>query len=271
MNYRHAFHAGNFADCMKHALLVVLIRALLRKPAAFCVLDTHAGIGQYDLTGPEATRSGEWQAGIQRLREMRPAALGDYLALVDMLGLYPGSPRLVRALLRPQDRLICCELHPDDAKLLRRHFAADRQVSVHHRDGREAIVALLPPAERRGLVLFDPPYEDPDEYDVLVKSLTMAQGRFRNGIFAAWYPIKHLGPVHDLHHALQASPVRDIVAAELHLRAPTDPARLNGCGLIVVNPPYGFTSAATTLLDALATALAEPGEGASRLLTLVAE
>ena len=164
MNYRHAFHAGNFADCMKHALLVWLIDALQAKPAPIFVLDTHAGAGRYDLkTGP-AQRTGEWRQGIDRLLEMPPPALGRYLGFIRTLGLYPGSPALVRAMLRPDDRLACCELHPDDVFQLRRLFARDTQVAVHQRDGWEALGGLLPPKERRGLVLIDPPYENPDEF-----------------------------------------------------------------------------------------------------------
>jgi 23S rRNA (adenine2030-N6)-methyltransferase len=271
LNYRHEFHAGNFADCMKHALLVWLLRALLRKPAPFAVLDTHAGAGRYDLTGAPAARSGEAVGGIVRLRDAAPAALADYLGLVEQLGLYPGSPVLTRALLRPFDRLICCELHPATATELQRCFAHDPLVGVHQRDAREAVRGLLPPGERRGLVLLDPSYEAPDEYDALVASLVAGHRRFRTGIFAAWYPIKHLAPVHALHAALQASGLRDIVAAELHLRAPVDPARLNGCGLVVINPPYGFVGAAQTLLASLHRALSDDESGGSRVLTLVAE
>ena len=159
MNYRHAFHAGNFGDCMKHALLVWLIRAMQRKPGAMLVLDTHSGIGRYDLTTGPAARTGEASRGILRLLDDPPAPLTDYVGLVRDLGLYPGSPVLTNALLRPQDRLVCCELHPADYAVLRSEFAGDRQVAVHHRNAWEALGALLPPAERRGLILIDPPYE----------------------------------------------------------------------------------------------------------------
>jgi 23S rRNA (adenine2030-N6)-methyltransferase len=139
MNYRHAFHAGNFADCVKHALLVWLVRAMQRKEAGLFILDTHAGIGAYDLTSEAATRTGEWRAGIGRLVDAPPGALADYVGLVKASDSYPGSPALVRALLRPQDRLVCCELHREDVATLRRRFARDRQVEVHHRDGWEAL------------------------------------------------------------------------------------------------------------------------------------
>lgn len=264
MNYRHAFHAGNFADCVKHALLAALVGALQRKPAPIFMLDTHAGAGRYDLSADPAQRTGEWRGGIGRLLDDPPKELADYIGLVRRVGLYPGSPYLLRSLLRPDDRLACCELHPDDHTTLRRLFAGDTAVAVHHRDGWEAPGALLPPKQRRGLVLIDPPYEAADEFDRLVHGLRTGHTRFRTGVFAAWYPIKHRAPVRDFHAALLASGIRDIVAAELMLREPTDPARLNGCGVLVINPPYRFETEAAPILAALLNRLGtrEPGEGA---------
>jgi 23S rRNA (adenine2030-N6)-methyltransferase len=263
MNYRHAFHAGNFADCMKHALLVWLLRAMARKPAAFAVLDTHAGAGRYDLAAGPAERTGEWRAGIGRLLDDPPPALADYVAVVAQCGLYPGSPALARALLRPQDRLVCCELHPEEHAALRRLYAHDRQVAVHRRDAWEALGALLPPAEKRGLVLVDPPYEANDEQERLLAGLRRGQARFRGGVFAAWYPVKHRAPVRALHTALRESGVRDVVAAELTLREPLDPARLNGSGLVVINPPYRFEQEVPALLEALLRRLGTGEAGAS--------
>ena len=272
MNYRHAFHAGNFGDCCKHALLVWLLRSLQRKPTPVFVLDTHAGAGRYDLTHGSALRTGEWRNGIARLLADAPVALAEYVGLVGELGLYPGSPALIRALLRPQDRLACCEVHPDDAASLRRCFAHDRQVALHRRDGWEALGALLPPAEKRGLVLIDPPYEAPDEFARVAAGLAQGRRRFRSGVFAAWYPIKHRAPVRAFHAAVRAGGLRDVVAAELLLREPTDPARLNGCGLLLVDPPYGFEQAAAVMLAALLDRLGErePGEGTA-VLRLVDE
>lgn len=267
MNYRHAYHAGNFADCFKHALLVWLLRALQRKPAPFMVLDTHAGTGSYDLTEGPATRTNEAQGGIFRLLDSPDPALADYLGVVRALGLYPGSPAIIRHLLRPDDRLVCCELHPEDSGVLRARFGRDKQVSVHFRDGYEALRGLLPPPEKRGLVLIDPPFEQPDEFYRLADALKLAHRRFPTGILAAWYPIKHRAPPRGFHTALKESGLRDIVAAELWLREPLDPAKLNGCGLLVVNPPYRFNEEAGTLLGALLAHLGwgDPGAGTDML------
>jgi 23S rRNA (adenine2030-N6)-methyltransferase len=278
VNYRHAFHAGNFADCMKHALLVWMLRALARKPAGFMVLDTHAGVGRYDLGGDEAGRTGEWRGGIGRLLAARdggmafPEGLGDFLALTDRLGLYPGSPALIEALLRPADRLICCELHPEDHAGLRDLMRGRVQVATHLRDGYEAMRAFLPPRERRGLVLLDPPFEAPDEFARLAAALRQGYLKFPSGVYAAWYPIKHRAPARAFHAAIVEAGLRDVVAAELLLREPTDPDRLNGCGLLVVNPPWPFMEAAEPMLGALAAILGEgePG-GGGRLIRLAAE
>jgi 23S rRNA (adenine2030-N6)-methyltransferase len=263
MNYRHAFHAGNFADCMKHALLMWLLRAIARKPAPFVVLDTHAGAGQYDLEAKPATRTSEWHSGIARLLKNPVVELADYIAVVRECGLYPGSPVLIRALLRPQDRLICCERHPEEYAALKCIMQGDARVSVHHRDAWEAMRGLLPPAERRGLVFIDPPYEAADEFSRLAGALREGHARFATGMFAAWYPIKHRAPVREFHATMRA--LRDVVVGELWLREPLDPARLNGCGLLLVNPPYRFETEALLILRALLSRLGagEPGAGVS--------
>lgn len=270
MNYRHAFHAGNFADCMKHCLLVWLLRAMQRKPAPIFVLDTHAGAGRYDLTGEQARRTGESELGIGRLLARRPPneadSLDDYLALVRPLvagepPAYPGSPLLVRGLLRADDHLACCELQPDDHAALRRLFARDPRVSVHHRDAWEAIGALLPPKQKRALVLIDPPFEAQDEFARVLQGLRTAHALMPSAVLAAWYPIKTRRRVRDFHDGIQAIPLRDTIAAELLLRDPTDPARLNGCGLLVVNPPYRFEAETEPALQAMLLALGTQGMG----------
>jgi 23S rRNA (adenine2030-N6)-methyltransferase len=214
------------------------------------------------LAAGPAEQTGEWRRGIGRLLDDPPQVLAAYVGLVTGLGVYPGSPALVRALLRPNDHLICCELHPDEHAALRRRFARDPAVAVHRRDAWEALAALLPPQPRRGLVLIDPPYETPDEFDRLVKGLAAGLARFRTGVFAAWYPIKHRAPVRNFLGAIRQAGIRDIVAAELLLREPLDPARLNGCGMLVINPPYRFETDAMPILAALLDRLGarEPGE-----------
>ncbi len=269
MNYRHAFHAGNFADCMKHALLVVLLRAMQRKPAPLFVLDTHAGAGHYDLDAGPAARTQEAATGIMRLLEDTPQPLEDYVALVRGVGLYPGSPELIRALLRPDDRLACCELHPEEYAALRRVFRRDSRVAVHQRDAWEAVKALLPPAEqKRGLILIDPPYEDPSEYARLAEGMTTAHNRFRGGVIAAWYPAKRRASVRGFFNSLT---LRDVIVAELLLREPVDPTRLNGCGMVIVNPPYRFEEEAGPIMDALLNRLGEREAGEAATITRLAD
>ena len=266
MNYRHAFHAGNFADCVKHALLVALLGALRAKDKPFAVLDTHAGIGAYDLSAPEPQRTGEWREGIARAMASDAPALAPWLGVVRQAGwpaAYPGSPALIRALLRPGDRLALCELHPDDHAALKARFRGDPQVAVHRRDAYEALTALTPFPERRGLVLLDPPFEQEGEFDRLAQGIAELRRRFRAAIVAAWYPVKHRAPVRAFHAALRDRNVADCIAAELTLRAPTDPARLNGCGLLVANPPFGFEAEAGAILAALLAALARGEDGAA--------
>jgi 23S rRNA (adenine2030-N6)-methyltransferase len=262
VNYRHAYHAGNFGDCLKHALLLWLIRALQRKPAPLFVLDTHAGAGRYRLDDGPAARTGEWRNGIGRLLNDPPLALAEYIEMVRRLGLYPGSPAIIRALMRIDDRMACCELHPYDADTLRQFFRGDNHVGVHLRDGWEALAALLPPREKRGLVLIDPPFENPQEFAVLARGLAIGWQRFRTGVFAAWYPIKQRAQARQLMSDVRDSGIRDVVSAELCLREPVDPSRLNGCGMLLVNPPYRFEQEALPILAALLDRVGErePGE-----------
>ncbi len=276
MNYRHAYHAGNFADCMKHALLVWLVRAMQRKEAPVAVLDTHAGIGRYDLEGTEANRTGEWRDGIGRLLDGPDIpALSPYLRLVREAGAparYPGSPALVQAMLRPQDRLLLCDLHPDDHALLRRGMGRDPRVAVHRRDGYAAIAALLPPADgvRRGLTLIDPPFEQEGEFARLEAAIARARQRFGTGTVAAWYPIKNRAASRGFLDRLTDAGGPDLLTAELLLRPPLDPSRLNGCGLLVGSPPWGFEEAAAGILSAIADALGV-GAGSSEVRRLTPE
>lgn len=259
MNYRHAYHAGNAADCVKHALLVLLLRAMMRKDKPLFVLDTHAGIGSYDLAGAEAGRTREWERGIGRLRAARPAALADYLALVPQDTRYPGSPCIAQQLLRAGDRLALCELHPEDAAVLKRRFRGNAQVHVHERDGYEAVGALLPPKERRALVLLDPPFERTDEFAALAAALDAGRRKFPAGVFAAWYPVKNRAPVRAFFADIEGRGIPDVIACEVLFRPALDPATLNGCGVLVVNPPYDFAEATLSVLEALRDALGDDG------------
>jgi 23S rRNA (adenine2030-N6)-methyltransferase len=251
MNYRHAYHAGSFADCFKHALLVALLDSFARKAGAYFVMDTHAGAGRYDLDAAAARRTDEATTGIRRLLQKPSSVLARYLGLVEHLGLYPGSPVLTRAVMRGNDRLVCCELHREDVTTLQREFRGDQQVEVHHRSGWEALGALLPPREKRGLVFIDPPFEDRDEFLILADGLRRGHDRFRHGVFAAWYPVKQMATVRGLHATLASSGIRDIVAVEIHLRDTTNVDRLNGCGLIVINPPHQFEDQAKAIATAV--------------------
>jgi 23S rRNA (adenine2030-N6)-methyltransferase len=282
MNYRHAFHAGSFADVLKHAVLARIVVHLREKPAAFRVVDTHAGSGVYDLTGPEATRSGEWHFGIERLRQAQLKTdardlLAPYLDVVASfnadrgLVTYPGSPALVRFWLRPQDRLTACELEPNAAAALAAMLRGDPRVTTVAIDGWTALNASLPPKERRGLVLVDPPYEADDEFARLVGGFAAAYRKWPTGIYALWYPIKERGGPDALARRLRALGVAKILRAELSVSRPGDATRLTGCGLIVVNPPWRLEPELAILLPRLADALGREGEGSFRLDWLAGE
>jgi 23S rRNA (adenine2030-N6)-methyltransferase len=276
MNYRHAFHAGNFADVLKHAVLVRILFHLRAKPAPFRVIDTHAGAGFYDLAGPEASRSREWQRGIHRLLttpmdERVRALLAPYLDLIgalnppDRFTTYPGSPALVRAQLRTQDRLVACELEPNAAAALTRHLGRDRRVKAIAIDGFLALNAYVPPRERRGLVLIDPPFERTDDFARLAQGLIAAHRKWATGIYLLWYPIKNrTGPDMLTRHLLRSG-MGKVLRAELEVAAISDDARLPGCGVMVVNPPWMLADELEIMLPALTAVLAEPGKGAYRL------
>jgi 23S rRNA (adenine2030-N6)-methyltransferase len=269
MNYRHAFHAGNFADVVKHATLALLIERLKAKDAAFRVIDTHAGPGLYDLTGGEAARTGEWHNGIGRIvgRKFSPpmdALMAPYLAAVaaandekKALSRYPGSPWLIRHLLRKQDRLTAVELHPDDAAALGSLFAGDWQVKAIELDGWLALGSFVPPKERRGLVLADPPYESPDEFGQMIEAFAKAYKRWPTGIYMLWYPVKDLEAVQQLRDRLVATGIRRLLRTELNVRARNTPNRFNGSGLVICNAPWRFAEAFRDLLGGLAPILAD--------------
>lgn len=242
MNYRHAYHAGNHTEVFKHTALALLLQRLLRKPKPFMVLDTHAGGGLYDLSAPEALKTREAVDGVGQLELGRLTAAAPYAAAVGSYlakGNYPGSPTITADALRPTDRLAACELRPDDADRLKRLFASDRRVSVHHRDGYEAMLALVPPAERRGLVFVDPPFERTDEAERLAGRLAAATRKWPTGIFAAWYPIKDFRIASLISEALARAAIPNVLRVDF-LREPIDGRSLVGGGMVFVNAPWGY-------------------------------
>jgi 23S rRNA (adenine2030-N6)-methyltransferase len=272
MNYRHAFHAGNHADVLKHVVLLALIDALKRKDAPFFVLDTHAGRGRYDLAGAEAGKTGESQSGIEKLlswaRNARPLpdAIARYRDALKAFGddggrsVYPGSPLLIAQALRADDRLACCELQPEEAAALKSLMAGDARVGVHARDGYDAMRAMLPPKERRGLVLIDPPYEAQGaEFDAVLVALRDALTRWPTGTYAVWYPIKQRRTLLPFLRKAIALPAKQALVAELCVRRDDSPLRMNGSGLLVLNPPWRFDAEIARTLAGMTTAMGEPG------------
>ena len=266
MNYRHAYHAGNFADVFKHAILTRIILYLQRKEAAFRFIDTHAGTGHYSLAAEAAQKTGEWLDGIGRLQEAKlPAnALAlmqpylDFALPMAMTGdknaAYPGSPLIARHLFRKQDRLTAIELHPEDAKLLAKRFAGDYQARIIELDGWLALGAHLPPKEKRGLVLIDPPFEEKGEFERMIDGVVKAHKRWPGGIYALWYPMKKRAEVVRYRNALAASGVPNIIDAELSVRD-SGGEKLDGCGMTIINPPFTLEAELRVMLAALAPVL----------------
>lgn len=267
MNYRHAYHAGNFADVVKHAVLSRLVEYLKQKDKAFRVVDTHAGIGRYDLASVEAGKTGEWQGGIGRLLEVTlepqaAALLQPYLEAVRAenpdggLRCYPGSPLVVRHLLRKQDRLTAIELHSQDAARLKAVFAGDFQTRVIELDGWMALGAHLPPKEKRGLVLVDPPFEEEGEFARLVENLRRAHRRWPGGIYALWYPIKDRKAVAAFRAALKETGIPKLLDIGFEIRPASSEPSLDGSGLVVANPPFTLEGELRLMLPALHKVLA---------------
>jgi 23S rRNA (adenine2030-N6)-methyltransferase len=264
MNYQHAFHAGNFADVHKHVVLTRILEHLRGKPAAFRVIDTHAGSGRYDLLGPQAVRSGEWRDGIERLVDaaqkglIGQALLAPYLDIVMALNpggtlrLYPGSPLIAKARLRQVDRLIACELQPHAAAVLKSCLRRDPRAKVLALDGWMALNANIPPKERRGLVLVDPPFEEAADFTRLSGALADAHRKWPTGIYMLWYPIKEREAADALARRLRRLGLPKLLRCEITLAAPRADIGLVGSGLIVVNPPYTLHEELRTLLPTLA-------------------
>lgn len=277
MNYRHAFHAGNHADVLKHVALLAACDALVAKPAACFALDTHAGRGLYNLDGVAAQRTGEAAGGVARLAATGDPSIARYLAAVAACRAqhgpqsYPGSPWLLAHALREDDRIACCELQPDEAAILNHVFRDDPRVAVHARDGYAAMKAMLPPrfGEQRfarGLVLIDPPYEAQlEEFDTALGALRDALARWPQAMYLLWYPIKLRRALQPFYRRAKDLPAKSVLVAELLVRKDDSPLRMNGSGLLVLNAPWKFDETLQPALRALRHALGEAGPGDARL------
>jgi 23S rRNA (adenine2030-N6)-methyltransferase len=272
MNYRHIFHAGNRCDVVKHAVLTLVLRHLRDKKKGFAALDGFAGAGLYDLNDSRAQKTNDADEGIKNLLAS-PApvsstgqalpALADYLAVLRKMNplwdgksaegfrVYPGSPLFIFHMLRAQDRLIACELHPDDAEALRLNSPADKRMQIHRRDGYEALGAFLPPQEARGIALIDPPYEQPDEFDKIVKHVSAAHRRWASGIFMIWYPVKDRPAIWKFHENLAATGIAKILCAEFVYDENARADKLSGSGMIIINPPWKLDEEIKALFPAL--------------------
>ncbi len=246
MNYRHIYHAGNFADVFKHIVLLALIEALKSKPKSFCLLDTHAGLGLYSLQSVEAQKKQEYQWGIHKLlntHEPMSPLIQQYLSYIkyynakDELKFYPGSSLLALHAMREIDRLIACELHPEDAHLLKQHLNSYPNAAVHHMNGYYAMKAFIPPKEARGLVFIDPPFENTTEFEEVIEYLTLALKYWRNGIYAIWYPIKDKFKVNHFYHELACLGV-PMHRIEFSLLAREDMTGMARCGMVIINMPW---------------------------------
>jgi 23S rRNA (adenine2030-N6)-methyltransferase len=277
MNYRHAYHAGNFADVLKHSVLFALIQALQAKETPFAFIDTHAGSGCYALDSEEAGKTGEYRDGIARLLfpDLQPGSQASQRPLPPLLRhwldailalpgnehglkLYPGSPLQASRTMRDVDSAHLCELHPDEAALLRQLFHHDARVHVHNRNGYEALKAMLPPKEKRGLVLIDPPYEAQDaEYRLIEAALKTALQRWPTGAYAIWYPIKQRSQVQPFLRWLQHCGAKRVLRAELLVHPDDSPLRLNGSGMAIINAPWNFDQVLREPMQAMARLLSQ--------------
>jgi 23S rRNA (adenine2030-N6)-methyltransferase len=269
MNYRHAYHAGNFADAFKHLILIALVQSFLRKDSGFCYLETHAGSGCYDLNAPNAQKSKEYESGVVKILAAhdQPKLVQDYAACIKELNhkpdmhYYPGSPFFARHFMRPQDRMVLSELHPEDYEELKSLFKFDRQVAVHMQDGYLSLKALLPPKERRGLVLIDPPYENPMEFSMIANKLDLALSRWETGTYAVWYPIKTHQHLTRFYRDLKNKIKHPMLTVELMIHHDDVGTQLNGCGMVIINPPWQLDQQLEALLPWLWNALSVNKQG----------
>ncbi len=264
LSYRHSFHAGNHADVVKHIVQSLILDALKQKDKPFVYHDTHSGVGRYDLTHEWSEKTGEYKQGIARIWEQNnlPEDLKSYLDAIkalnngDNLRYYPGSPRVARAQLRSQDRMVLTELHPSDYPLLEQEFHRDHQVSIYKEDGFSRLKASLPPQERRGLVLIDPPYELAKEYRDVVQAIYQSHKRWATGIYAIWYPVVNRCDIDDMLEGLEGLGIRKILQIELGVSPDTNERGMTASGMIVINPPWKLESQMQEILPFLQQAIA---------------
>lgn len=278
LSYRHSFHAGNHADVLKHIVQSLILDALKQKDKPFVYHDTHSGVGRYDLTHEWSEKTGEYKQGIARLwqSEAIPAELSSYIQAIrvlnddDTLRYYPGSPRVARAQIRPQDRMVLTELHPSDHPLLEQEFHRDRQVKIFKEDGFQRLKASLPPQERRGLVLIDPPYELAREYRDVVTAIAQSHKRWATGIYAIWYPVVNRADIDDMLEGLEGLGIRRILQIELGVSPDTDERGMTASGMIVINPPWKLESQMQQILPYLKQVIA-PATGHYKVEWVVPE
>ncbi|MFZ7235178.1 23S rRNA (adenine(2030)-N(6))-methyltransferase RlmJ [Avibacterium gallinarum] len=270
LSYRHSFHAGNFADVLKHIVQMLIIESLQQKDKGFYYLDTHAGVGHYRLFGNEAEKTGEYKEGIGRLWDQTemPEEVARYVALIKKLNYggkslryYAGSPLIVAHLLRPQDRALLTELHPADFPLLRNNFKEFDNVTTKRDNGFQQIKATLPPKERRGLILIDPPYELKEDYDLVVKAIEEGVKRFATGIYAIWYPVVLRQQAKRIVKGLENTGIRKILQIEMAVRPDSDQRGMTASGMIVVNPPWQLEAQMKKILPYLTKTLVPEGTG----------
>jgi 23S rRNA (adenine2030-N6)-methyltransferase len=279
LSYRHAFHAGNFADVFKHALLTRLLIALGTKEKPYLYLDTHAGVGRYDLMHPWAQKAREYENGISRLWHAKdlPALLLPYMEAVravnpyPTLRFYPGSPLIARRFMRKNDRMVLIELNKTDHAEVKTLFEHEKRVAVELKDAYQALKAHLPPRERRGLVLVDSSFDRAREFDRIVKALKEAHARWPTGMYAVWYPIMEPGPMRDFAAAIQRSGIRKVLRAEIVVRERDESGIIPGCGMLIVNPPWRFDTQSKPIVEWLAAKLAVSGTGRAKVDLLVPE
>ena len=270
LSYRHSFHAGNHADVLKHIVLMLILENLKLKEKGFFYLDTHSGVGRYRLSSNESEKTGEYKEGIGRLWDQTdlPEDVARYVKMIKKLNYggkelryYAGSPLIAAELLRPQDRALLTELHPSDYPILRNNFSDDKNVRVKCDNGFQQVKATLPPKERRGLVLIDPPYELKEDYDLVVKAIEEGYKRFATGIYAIWYPVVLRQHTKRIVRGLQESGIRKILQIELAVRPDSDQRGMTASGMIVINPPWQLEAQMKKILPYLTKTLVPEGTG----------